>query len=232
MRNIIVITGALSGFGAWPFASNFTMTETNELAPMDDPRTVLHWYDFICPFCYVGQQRTAILVRHRFHVVELPFQIHPDIPPGGIRAGPRTGPMYAMLEREAKEAGLLLKWPPRLPNTRRALAAAEWTRQHQPHAFPKLHRDLFEAHFALGEDLEDLNVINRHATEAGIDVGALNGALADGTATRAITHAEVLGRKYGVQGTPAWLLDQQLITGLRPAAEFERLAKGAMQLPR
>jgi hypothetical protein len=22
---------------------------------------VLHWYDFLCPFCYVAQQRNAIL---------------------------------------------------------------------------------------------------------------------------------------------------------------------------
>src|SRR5215510_12005412 len=73
-----------------------------------DPRTVLHWYDFLCPFCYVGQHRTAILVRHGLHVVGLPFQAHPDIPPGGIAAGPRNGPMYAMVEREAKEAGLPL----------------------------------------------------------------------------------------------------------------------------
>jgi hypothetical protein len=31
---------------------------------LDDPPTVLEceWYD--CPFCYVGQHRTAILVRH------------------------------------------------------------------------------------------------------------------------------------------------------------------------
>jgi predicted DsbA family dithiol-disulfide isomerase len=199
---------------------------------LEDLRTVLHWYDFICPFCYIGQQRTAILVRHGLHAVELAFQIHPDIPPGGIPAGPRTGPMYAMLEREAKQAGLRLKWPQHLPNTRWALAAAEWTRQQQPHAFLKLRGDLFEAHFALGEDLEDPNIINQHVTEAGIDVRALNGALADGTAMRAVAEAEMLGRKFGVQGTPAWLLEQQLITGLRPVAEFERLAERAMQLPR
>src|SRR5262245_47465728 len=98
-------------------------------------------------FCYVGQHRTAILVRHGLRVVELPFQAHPDIPEGGIPAGPRNGPMYAMLDREAKEAGLPLNWPPRLPNTRRALAAAEWARRHQPRAFPQFHKDLFDAHF-------------------------------------------------------------------------------------
>src|SRR4051794_8196317 len=55
----------------------------------DDTRTVLHWYDFICPFCYVSQNRNSILARHGFDVVELPFQSHPEIPPGGILAGPR-----------------------------------------------------------------------------------------------------------------------------------------------
>jgi predicted DsbA family dithiol-disulfide isomerase len=46
-------------------------------------RTVLHWYDFLCPFCYVGQSRTAILIRHSLDVVELPFQAHPDTLPAG-----------------------------------------------------------------------------------------------------------------------------------------------------
>jgi predicted DsbA family dithiol-disulfide isomerase len=190
-----------------------------------DPRTVLHWYDFLCPFCYVGQHRTAILVRHGLHVVELPFQAHPDIPPGGIPAGPRNGPMYAMLEREAKAVGLPLHWPARLPNTRRALAAAEWARRHQPRAFPQFHKDLFDAHFVLGEDLEDPVVIDRHASESGIDLAALHAALADDGAAAAVTEAEMIGRKYGVQGTPAWLLGERLITGVRPAAEFERLAE-------
>src|SRR5712664_1342779 len=128
----------------------------------EDPETVLSWYDFLCPFCYVGQDRTAILVRHGLHVIELPFQIHPEIPPGGIPAPPRSGPRYDMLEREAREAGLPLRWPPRLPDSRRALAAAEWTRRHQPRVFSQLHKNLFAAHFVLGEDLEDPEVIDRH----------------------------------------------------------------------
>jgi predicted DsbA family dithiol-disulfide isomerase len=208
------------------------MSEINERQRIDNPGTVLHWYDFLCPFCYVGQHRNAILARHGLDVLELPFQAHPDIPPGGIPAGPRNGPMYSMLEREAKEAGLPLHWPRRLPDTRRALAAAEWARRHQPRAFPKLHKDLFEAHFVLGEDLGDPEVIDRHATESGVDLAALHAALSDGSAAAAVREAEMIGRKYGVQGTPAWLLGERLIMGLRPAAEFERLAEYAMQLPR
>ena len=207
------------------------MNEIDQWGLADNPRTVLHWYDFLCPFCYVGQQRNAILIRHGLQVDELAFQAHPDIPLGGIPAGPRNGPMYATLEREAKEAGLRLQWPSRLPNTRQALAAAEWVRRNQPSGFSQLHRELFEAHFVLGEDLEDIAVIDRHARSSDIDLIALHAALEDGSATNFVIETEMIGRKYGVQGTPAWLLGQRLITGLRPTAEFERLAEYTLQVP-
>jgi predicted DsbA family dithiol-disulfide isomerase len=192
---------------------------------MSTRATVFHWYDFICPFCYIGLHRTAILVRAGFHVVELPFQIHPEIPPGGLAIGPRHGPMYAMLEQEAKEAGLPLYWPSRLPDTRRALAAAEWARRHDQRAFPSFQRQLFEAHFVLGEDLGDPSVINSHALACGIDLAALVGALKDGSAEAGVAEAEAVGREHGIHATPAWLLPDGLIRGLRPAPEFERLVQ-------
>jgi predicted DsbA family dithiol-disulfide isomerase len=194
---------------------------------MSESKDVLHWYDFLCPFCYVGQSRTAILVRHGLNIMELPFQAHPDISPGGVAAGPRVGPMYSTVEREAREAGLRLNWPPRLPDTRRALAAAEWVRRHEPGKFPQFHRDLFAAHFALGEDLGSDAVIYRHATDLGIDIESLRAALACGSAIAAVDESEAMGRRYGVRGTPAWLVVAHLISGLLPAQDFERLTERA-----
>jgi len=192
-------------------------------------RTNLHWYDFICPFCYVGQQRNAILVRSGLQLIELPFQAHPDIPPGGIPAGPRTGSTYAMLEREATAAGLPLSWPPRIPNSRLALEAAEWVRRHQPAAFFRLRQDLFAAHFALGENLGDPAVIDRHASESGVDLAALHDALGDGSAAASVKEAELAGIRSGVEGTPAWRIGDRLIMGLRPEKYFEQLATEAMK---
>ena len=206
------------------------MSRIDKRKRMDRAGTVLHWYDFICPFCYVGQQRNAILIRHGLHVDELAFQAHPDIPPGGIPAGLRQGSMYAVLEREAKEAGLALNWPPRLPDSRRALAAAEWVRQQQPDHFAQFQKDLFAAHFVFGEDLGDPAIIDRHASGRGIDVKALHVALADGSALTAVRQSESLGHQYGVHGTPAWFLAKRLISGLLPASDFERLAEAAEQL--
>jgi predicted DsbA family dithiol-disulfide isomerase len=196
---------------------------------MKNNLTALSWYDFICPFCYIGHQRNSILVSHGVDVVELPFQAHPEIPPAGISVAPRSGQMYAMIEREAREAGLQLKWPRHLPHTGRALAAAEWVRRYQPQLFPKFQKDVFDAHFAVGEDLGNPAVIDRHATQLGVDLIALHAALVDGSAAEAVSESEILGRKHGAHGTPAWLLGDHLISGLRSAAELERLAQNARQ---
>jgi predicted DsbA family dithiol-disulfide isomerase len=60
-------------------------------------------------------------------------------------------------------------------------------------------------------------------------LAALHAALDDGSAGEAVVQAEAVGREHGVEGTPAWLIGQRLITGLRPAAEFEWLAESATQ---
>jgi predicted DsbA family dithiol-disulfide isomerase len=190
----------------------------------NDPRTVLHWYDFLCPFCYVAQTRTEILCRRGFVVVELPFQAHPDIPVDSAEVGPRRGPMYAELEREAREAGLILHWPSRLPNTRLALTAAEWVRLRRSDVFPQLRKRLFEAHFVRSENLSDIKVIDRYVSELDIDVTPLHAALQDGSALRAVDESEALAHRYGVRGTPAWLISGKLISGLLASAGFEALA--------
>jgi predicted DsbA family dithiol-disulfide isomerase len=190
-----------------------------------ETRRVLHWYDFLCPFCYVGQPRNAIFERHGFAVADVPFQAHPDIPQGGRPAGERNGAMYAFIEAEARTADLPLVWPARLPNTRMALAAAEWVRRHAPAAFPALEKALFTAHFALGEDIGDAGVVAAHAAAAGADVAAMRAALADGSAYAFVDQSEQLGRGLGVRGTPAWFVSGRLIPGLLPREHFERLAQ-------
>jgi predicted DsbA family dithiol-disulfide isomerase len=211
------------------------MVETRNAVPPDelltladaanDVRKVLHWYDLICPFCYVGQQRNSIFEESGLQVVHLPFQAHPDIPAAGRAVGTRRGPMYKRLEAEARAAGLPLLWPDRLPNTRMALAAAEWTRRHAIQSFPTFEKALFAAHFAFGEDLGDPRVIDRHATEAGVDVEAMHASLESGAAYDLVDQSEWLGRSLGVHGTPAWLVSGRLVQGLYPREHFQQLAR-------
>jgi predicted DsbA family dithiol-disulfide isomerase len=191
--------------------------------PHDNDRTVLHWYDFACPFSYVGRHRTALLVEAGFDVVLLPFQAHRGMPPGGVPMRFGHGPRHAMIERQARAVAMPLHWPRRIPHSRRALAAAEWARLNEPDAFADLHRRLFDAHFVFGEDIDDQAVIDRHARAAGVDVGHLHAALSDGSAAASVRQAEWVARHRGVDGTPAWLIDGRLMVGLQPVGDFRCL---------
>ena len=194
---------------------------------LSDPQTVLHWYDFLCPFCYIAQSRNDILRHQGFAVVELPFDVHRDIPLSGTDVGTRHGPMYAHLNREAKDAGLILNWPSRLPNTRLALAAAEWVRREHPDAFPQFQKRLFAAHFVRGENLGDMAVIDRYIAELKVDVEPLHAGLRNGNALAALNASEALARQFGVRATPAWLIRGRLISGLLSSAEFSSLVSPA-----
>ena len=185
--------------------------------------TIVHWYDFVCPFCYVGQDRSAILTARGFTVTNLPYRIHPEIPPEGVQAGPRTGPMYEFLENEAATAGLRLRWPPRLPNTTLALTTAEWVRRHRPAEFDCFRSSMFESHFALGEDIGDPAVVRRRAAACGIDTAALDAALRTPEPADDVAESERAAGRAGLTGTPAWLAGNRLIQGLQPRSLFEAI---------
>ena len=91
---------------------------------------VLHWYDFICPFCYLAQPENEALITEGWSLTEMSFSAHPEIPEGGVTVAPRTGAMYVSIEETADRLGLPLRWPQRLPSSRLALGAAEWIRLH------------------------------------------------------------------------------------------------------
>jgi predicted DsbA family dithiol-disulfide isomerase len=182
---------------------------------------VLHWFEFICPFCYIAQDRNRILRAHHITVIDLPMQIHPEIGAGGAPAPPRTSPNYEHLAEEAHEAGLELNWSRRIPYFRVALAAAETVRLYRPESHQAFNAGIFHAYFALGKDIEDWAVI---AEGAGVAAFVLN-QTTSWAAEVELRDAERPASAHHVPGTPSWLADDQLIVGLRSRAFFSTLGR-------
>jgi predicted DsbA family dithiol-disulfide isomerase len=176
---------------------------------------IVHWFDFICPFCYIAQDRNRILREAGHELVELPLQIHPEIGPGGAPAPVRVGPTYAHLATEAKAAGLELNWSPRIPYSRDALALAEAVRlTHSPAEHEAFLAAVFTAYFARGENIEDPDVLAGCGRSAGL---SLLPPPAD------LTYAVSEARRNHVTSTPSWLVAGHLISGLHPPAYFASL---------
>lgn len=204
---------------------------------MTEPSTeridVVVWSDYLCPWCYLGLDRAAYLEEHHDAVVTwMPYDLHPEIPEGGVdarRAYERVAPgqREAYMERLrdlTDEAGLPFEPPEHIPKTRRALEASEWVRRHQPGQFPRFHERLFEAYWAEGRDLERAEVLGDLAVECGVDGDAMAGALAGQTTGDAVDRSTELAQRVGVSGTPGWLIEGQvLVPGAQPHETFDRV---------
>lgn len=184
----------------------------------------LLWSDYLCPWCYLGRDRTRLMEELGLKVVHLPFELHPGIPPEGrtIRPDGRLKATFDRVERECDELGVPFRRPTLMPNTHRALEVAELTRIHFPGAFPDLDHALFEAMWVSGRDLGDPDVVDELAARSGVATHELHAMLADGAGSRAVDASMKRAREHGVASAPSWVVGELTIPGAQPRATFER----------
>lgn len=161
--------------------------------------------------------------QHGATVTWLPYDLHPEIPKGGVDRDPSryAGGIIAEL---CAAAGLPLDPPSHVPRTRNALEAAEWARHAHPEAFPAFHRALFHAHWAEGRDLEDAEVLAAIAEAHGIPGDDLLASLLLGAAKEGVDRWTEMGQELAISGTPAWLIDNKvLVPGAQDREVFDRV---------
>jgi predicted DsbA family dithiol-disulfide isomerase len=176
----------------------------------------------------VGLDRSALLRQLGLVIVTLPLEIHPEIPVGGLSLAERWGArygeamaMYERIEAECAAAGFTFRRPARVPNTHRALATAEWVRQHQPETFDRLERLMFEAQFVDNVPLDDPDVVDGLVNAAGADAAEARRAVEADELESDLRAARVLAGSLGVRATPTWLLARRtIVSGARPRDVF------------
>ena len=154
----------------------------------------------------------------------LPFDLHPEYPPGGIPRSQlvaRYGPdgmerTHAFFELHG------LRYNPNpdvVPNSMRALRLTEHARAQGMHQ--AFHNRVMEAYWAEGQDIGDADVLRSLAFEIGLE-GAEDVLAGDG-------YVDAVGRStreahaLGINGIPAFLLDRKLLVlGAHPRETFER----------
>ena len=183
------------------------------------------WSDYLCPWCYLGRDRTALLESLGVTVTPLPYDLHPELPPVGRRVSPtgRLAEVHARIGAECAAVGLPFNPPEHIPSTRLALSAGEVVRGRRPEAFAALDAALFDAVFVTGEDIGDPDVLAEVVSRSGVDGGEVVDAVARGEGADEVRASIDAAHEVGVTGTPAWLLDGRLlIPGVQDRETIER----------
>ena len=189
----------------------------------------LVWSDYICPWAYLGRDRTALLRSLGVDVVPMPYELHPEIPAAGRTHRPdgRLAQVYAGIAEECAAVGIPFRAPTRTPNSRRALSTAEVVRIHAPDHFTAVDDALFHAHFVEGRDLGDVEVLDEIVASAGLSPDEVRAAIDEGEGEAAVTASMVRAHANGVAATPAWLFGADgeglVLPGVQPRELYERI---------
>ncbi len=183
--------------------------------------------DVVCPWCYIGKRRLeAALARLREVEPDLPvevrwhpFQLNPDLPPGGVDrrqyleakfGGPaRAQEIYARVSAAGATVGIPFAFDAieRQPNTLAAHRLIAWAQGRREGDADALVENLFRAYFLDGRFVGDHDELVRLAAEAGYDPDDARAFLASDELRDAVAGADARAREMGVSGVPFFIFD-------------------------
>jgi predicted DsbA family dithiol-disulfide isomerase len=134
----------------------------------------------------------------------------------------RSLQMRSRLDEVADEVGLVMKQRDVLINSRKALGAAEFAREHDK--YDEMHQALFKAHWELTGKLEDVDDLVRIGTEVGLDPVELRKAIEEGRYEQVLDENRRLAESVGINAIPAHIFGRRyLVMGAQPYEAFTQV---------
>jgi predicted DsbA family dithiol-disulfide isomerase len=205
--------------------------------------------DAVCPWCFIGKRQMeralALLAPEglRFEVHWRPYQLNPDMPPGGLPRDEYRKLKFGSLERSreldarvtAAAAGAGLEFhldrQKRTPNTldaHRTIWLAE-----RAGVQDAVVEALFRAYFIEGSDIGDHTVLTDRAAAAGMDRDSVLAALARDDGREEVLTEDASARAAGLNGVPTFVMERHvLFSGAVPAETMAEAFRSAWKVLR
>jgi predicted DsbA family dithiol-disulfide isomerase len=130
--------------------------------------------------------------------------------------------MRDRLQSVAAEVGLTMESRDVIINSRRALAAAEFAREHG--RFEAMHQALFKAHWELTGKLENVDDLVTIGTGIGLEAAALRHAIEDGRYEALLDETRQEAESVGINAIPAHVFGSKyLVLGAQPYEIFRQV---------
>ncbi|MHA1108861.1 MAG: DsbA family oxidoreductase [Alphaproteobacteria bacterium] len=196
---------------------------------MPDPVLLEVFTDYVCPWCYLGDNRVKKLKQNYDITVRLVhFPLHPETPAEGrtlldlFGGGPenieaKNTRMKSLMEAE----GLPYSERSHTYNSRLAQEIGTWA-ESQPGG-NAIHDKFFEAYFVDCHNIGDVDVIVDVAKSVGLDEREARAVLAERRFEAAVDADWEKSRSYGVTGVPTFVSNGQGLVGAQPYETLQQL---------
>ncbi len=196
---------------------------------MPDPVLLEVFTDYVCPWCYLGDNRVKKLKRNYDITVRLVhFPLHPETPAEGrtlldlFGGGPenieaKNTRMKSLMEAE----GLPYSERSHTYNSRLAQEIGTWA-ETQPGG-NAIHDKFFEAYFVDCRNIGDVDVIVDVVKSVGLDEREARAVLAERRFEAAVDADWEKSRSYGVTGVPTFISNGQGLVGAQPYESLQQL---------
>lgn len=199
--------------------------------------------DVSCPWCAIGLQGLLQAVRQLqaeapggfpVSLSFLPFELNPDMPPGGQDIGEHLTQKYgstpeqqdqirATIAQRGAEVGFAFspEGRGRIYNTAHAHRLLHWAGLQGQSAQLALKQALLVACHGQRQAMDDRNVLLACVQQAGLDTAEAQEVLNDGRYAEEVREAEAMISEAGIRAVPAVVVNQRhLISGGQPVAHY------------
>lgn len=136
-----------------------------------------------------------------------------------------TDDAHARLRKMADSGGLEMVFTGRLPNSRLALEATEYA--YAQGRGDEFHRAVFDKLYGEGRDIGRWEVLRAAISEAGLEAGELERAVASGEYATILDRKLAAAAELGIKAVPTYVINGSYrIVGAHPYAVFEEAIAG------
>ncbi|WP_197019213.1 DsbA family oxidoreductase [Thioalkalivibrio sp. HK1] len=195
--------------------------------------------DTICPWCWIGKRRLERALKERpdlqVETIWHAFQLNPQMPSEGMDRQDYLATKFGGEENARSIYGRIMtqgarealpfdfKSIARTPNTVDSHRLVRWASE-QPQGQEPMVEALFEAYFAKGRDIGDLDTLVQIALDAGYDGIEARRMLQSDALRDAIVGEDSQARNAGISGVPCFVLDGKVaVPGAVEPEDFLRI---------
>jgi len=192
---------------------------------------VTAYYDYICPFCYLGTKRILELSKEFELTIDWRgIEIHPEFSPEGkkrsktLKSKSFTETIYSM----AKEDDVEIKLPGFATNSRLALEASEFAKTKG--MFLKFHLAIYEAYFLEGLNIGDLKIIMSIGEKAGMNKNEVEECLDQRTMFNKIKANNKEAQENLILGVPTFVFEKFPVYGIQSTDTMKQIIKRSLEI--